>query len=59
MNGDAMAMKIRWQSQQSSVRKMQVSNQCLEMQWAAQSISSTSNEGQSSKSPCNAFSLWF
>lgn len=40
-------------------RKMQVTSQCLEMQWAAQSISSMTNEGQSSKSPWDAFSLWF
>lgn len=40
-------------------RKMQVTNQCLEIQWAAQTISSMTNERQSPKSPCNAFSLWF
>lgn len=40
-------------------RKMQGTSQCLEKQWAAEEISSMTNEGQSPKSPCNAFSLWF
>lgn len=40
-------------------RKMQSTRQCPEKQWVAEKISSMTNEGQSPKPPCNAFSLWF